>query len=92
MNKAQEFRAAFRANAVFRSADWLGRCFWSHPKFLGAYVFGAEVGPEQQQSSASEAAGHQRCAEALAQSLSPVSSKPFCIRKSAERGKAWQVL
>ena len=45
MNKAQEFRAEFRANAVFRSADWLGRCFWSHPKFLGAYVFGPKLAP-----------------------------------------------
>ena len=45
MNKAQEFRAEFRANAVFRSADWLGRCFWSTPKFLGVYIMGPKLTP-----------------------------------------------
>ena len=45
MNKAQEFRAAFRENASFRSADWKGRCFWSHPKFLGVYIMGPKLAP-----------------------------------------------
>ena len=45
MNKAQAFRFAFRQGAVFRSADWKGRCFWTVPALLGVYVMGSVLAP-----------------------------------------------
>lgn len=45
MNKAQEFRSLFRQSAVFRSADWKGRCFWTVPALLGVYVMGPVLAP-----------------------------------------------
>ena len=45
MNKAQEFRSLFRQSAVFRSADWKGRCFWTVHALPGVYVSGPVLAP-----------------------------------------------